>query len=59
MTCETSNEALIKSYIRKIKSNCKIERSITFIVLYGVTKIDIFGSTKDKMPTLNHFFVVY
>ena len=49
----------IKSCIRKIKSNCKKEQSITFKVLYDVTKIDFFCSTKDKMPTLNQSFVVY
>ena len=73
-TNETSNEitiyfrvtyyvnkgcSLIKSCIRKIKSNCKKEQSITFKVLYDVTKIDFFCSTKDKMPTLNQSFVVY
>ena len=73
-TNETSNEitiyfrvtyyvnkgcSLIKSCIHKIKSNCKKEQSITFKVLYDVTKIDFFCSTKDKMPTLNQSFVVY
>ena len=50
---------LIKFCIRKIKSNCKKERSITFRVLYDVPKIDFFCSTKDKTSTLNQSFVVY
>ena len=40
--------SLIKSCIRKIKSNCKKEQSINFRVLYDVTKIDFFCSTKIK-----------
>ena len=51
--------SLIKSYICKIKSNCKKEQPMNFIVLYDVTKIDFFLSTKDKMPTLNQSFAVY
>ena len=50
--------SLIKSYIRKIKSNCKKEQSINFRVLYDVTKVDFFCSTKDKTLTLNQSFVV-
>ena len=48
---------LIKSSI-KIKSNCKQEQSVNFRVLYDVTKVDFFCSTKDKTLTLNQSFVV-
>ena len=51
--------SLIKSCICKIDLNCKKARSITFRVLYDVTKIDFFCSTIDKTPTLNQSFVVY
>ena len=51
--------SIIKSCIRKIKSNWKKEQSINFRVLCDVTKIDFFCSTKDKTPTLNQSFVVY
>ena len=43
--------SLIKSYIHKIKSNCKKERSTNFRVLNDDTKIDFFYSIKDTMPT--------
>ena len=40
--------SLLKSCIRKIKSNCKKEQSINFRVLYDITKTDFFCSTKIK-----------
>ena len=51
--------SLIKSCICKIKSICNKEQSINFRVLYDVTKIDSFCSTKDKTPALNQSFVAY
>ena len=51
--------SLIKSCIRKFKLNCKKEQSVNFRVLYEVTKIDFFCSTKGEMPTLNQSFAVY
>ena len=51
--------ALMKSCLRKIRSNCKKDHPINFRLLYDVTKMEFFCNTKDKTPMLNQSFVVY
>ena len=51
--------SLLKSCVRKIKSNCKKYHPIVFRLLYDVTKLEFFCNTKDRTPKLNESFVVY
>ena len=51
------NPAFVKSN-QIAKKNSQLTSEF-FRVLYDVTKIDFFCSTKDKTPTLNQSFVVY
>ena len=50
---------LLKSYIRKIKVNCKNDQPVVFKILYGVCKMEISCNTKDRTPIINQSFVVY
>ena len=50
---------LIKSYLRKIQSNCVKTCSIRFKTQYGVSKIEFYCNTKDKTAVLSNSFVVY
>ena len=45
--------SLFKSCICKIKANCKKDQPVTFRLLYDVTKLEFFCSTKDRTPKLN------
>ena len=51
--------SLFKSCIHKIKSSCKKDHPILFRLLYDVTKLEFFCSTKDRTPKLNESFVAY
>ena len=51
--------SLLKSYLRKIRSNCVKTRSIRFKTQYDVNKIEFYWSTKDKTAVLSNSFVVY
>ena len=50
---------LLKSCLRKIRSNCVKTRSIRFKTQYDVNKIEFYCNTKDKTAVLNNSFVVY
>ena len=50
---------LLKSYIRKIKENCKNDQPVVFKILCDVCKIEFFCNTKDRTPIINQSFVVY
>ena len=50
---------LTKSYIRKIKVNCKNNQPVVFEILYDVSKMRFFCNTKDRTPAINQSFVVY
>ena len=51
--------SLFKRCIHKIKSSCKKDHPILFRLLYDVTKLEFFCSTKDRTPKLNESFVAY
>ena len=50
---------LLKSCMRKIRSNCIKTRFIRFKTHYGVNKIEFYSNTKDKTAVLINLFVVY
>ena len=50
---------LLKSCLRKIRSNCVKTRFIRFKTQYDVNKIEFYCNTKDKTAVLNNSFVVY
>ena len=50
---------ILKSYIRKIKLNCKNDPPVLFKILYGVCKMEFFCNTKDRTPIINQSFIVY
>ena len=50
---------LLKSCMRKIRSNCIKTRFIRFKTHYGVNKIEFYCNTKDKTAVLINLFVVY
>ena len=50
---------LLKSRLRKIRSNCVKTCSIRFKSQYDVNKIEFYCSNKDKTAVLNYSFVVY
>ena len=50
---------LLKSFLRKIRSNCVKTRFIRFKTHYGVNKIEFYCNTKDKTAVLINLFVVY
>ena len=50
---------LLKSWIRKIKVNCKNDQPVVFKILYDVCKMEFFCNTKDRTPIINQSFVVY
>ena len=51
--------SLLKSWLRKIRSNCVKTRSIRFKTQYDVNKIEFYCNTKDKTAVLSNSFVVY
>ena len=51
--------SLLKSCLRKIRSNCVKTRSIRFKTQYDVNKIEFYCNTKDKTAVLSNSFVVY
>ena len=51
--------SLLKSCLRKIRSNCVKTISIRFRTQYDVNKIEFYCSSKDKTAVLCNFFVVY
>ena len=50
---------LLKSCLRKIRSNCVKTRSIRFKTQYDVNRIEFYCNTKDKTAVLSYLFVVY
>ena len=50
---------LLKSCLRKIRSNCVKTRSIRFKTQYDVNRIEFYSNTKDKTAVLSYLFVVY
>ena len=50
---------LLKSCLRKIRSNCVKTRSIRFKTQYDVNRIELYCNTKDKTAVLSYLFVVY
>ena len=50
---------LLKSYIRKIKVNCKNDHPVIFKILHDVCKMEFFCNTKYRTPIINQSFVVY
>ena len=51
--------SLLKSCLRKIRSNCIKTRSIRFMTQYDVNKIGFYCNTKDKTTILSNSFDVY
>ena len=50
---------LLKSCLRKIRSNCVKTGSIRFKTQYNINKIEFYCNTKDKTAVLNNSFIVY
>ena len=51
--------SLLKSCLRKIRSNCVKTRSIRFKTLYDVNKIEFYCNIKNKTAVWSNSFVVY
>ena len=39
--------------------NCKNDQRVVFKILYDVCKMEFFCNTKDRIPNINQYFVVY
>ena len=52
-------ESIVKNCISKLKRCLKKDAMVKFIITYDTKRISYYTNNKDKIPLLNHSFVVY